>query len=212
MSNRFRSIAAAAFLAAALAGCSAVGLQSPQVAFYDLGLADAVAVPAALAPVRVDVVAPSWLGSSAMQYRLAWKQPDRRRNYVESRWVAPPADMLAQSLGRALRAGDDGGNGAASRCRLRLELDEFIQVFETEQRNHVRLVVRAQLLPPRGVLPLAAHEFSRDDAAGTPDAEGGVAAARAAVRGLTADLAGWLGALDRRTAQGLNRAGSCLPA
>lgn len=210
--GRIRGGAAATLLVLTLTGCTAVGLQSPQVAFYDLGLVEAAAVAAAVAPVRVEVVAPSWLNGTAMQYRLAWRQPDRRRSYVESRWVAQPADMLSQSLGRALNAGADNGEGVASRCRLRIELDEFIQVFDTERDNHVQLVVRAQVLPLRGELALATREFRRTDAAATADAEGGVTAARMAVRGLAGDIARWLDALDRQAVQGLNSAGRCLPA
>ena len=207
-----RRMTALALLTLALTGCKVVSLQSPQVAFYDLGLVDAAAAPPPLAPARVEVVAPSWLNGTAMQYRLAWKQPDRRRTYVESRWVAQPADMLAQALGRSLLGSIDSGNDVASRCRLRIDVDEFIQVFETEQRNHVQLVVRAQLLPPRGEFPLAVREFRRSDAAASADAEGGVTAARVAVRGLASDLAGWLETLDRHAGQGLNSAGRCRPA
>ncbi|MBS0555711.1 MAG: membrane integrity-associated transporter subunit PqiC [Proteobacteria bacterium] len=176
---------------------------------YDLGLLDPVAVPAALTPARVEVAVPGWLSGSAMQYRLAWKQPERRRSYVESRWAAAPADMLSQSLTRALRPA--GGEAAQSRCRLKVDLDEFVQVFEAQQRSHVELVARARLLPARGELPLAARDFSRHDAADTADAEGGVRAARSAVRGLAEELAAWLVELDRNSVQGLNDGGRCAP-
>lgn len=203
--RRFRQLAGAALVGIALGGCA--GLQSPPLAMYDLGLLDAVVVPAALAPARIEVAVPSWLSGSAMQYRLAWKQPERRRSYVESRWAAAPADMLSQSLTRALRPA--GGEAVGSRCRLRVELDEFVHVFETEERSHVELVARARLLPARGELPVAARDFSRHDAADTPDAEGGVRAARSAVRGLADEVATWLVELDRKSVHGLNNGGRC---
>lgn len=205
--RRLWQLAGAVSLAIGLGGCA--GLQSPPIAMYDLGLLDPVAVPAALAPARVEVAVPGWLSGSAMQYRLAWKQPERRRSYVESRWAAAPADMLAQSLARALRPA--GGETARSRCRLKVDLDEFVQVFEAGERSHVELVARARLLPARGELPVAARDFGRHDAADTPDAEGGVRAARSAVRGLAEELAAWLVELDRKSEQGLNDGGRCAP-
>lgn len=205
--HRLRRFACAAWVASSLGGCA--GLQSPPLALYDLGLLEPVAVPATLAPARLEVLAPSWLSGSAMQYRLAWKQPERRRSFVESRWAAPPADMLSQSLTRALRPAH--GEVAASRCRLKVELDEFVQVFETAQDSHVELVARARLLPSRGELPLVERDFSRRDVADTPDAEGGVRAARNAVRGMAAELAEWLVELDRSGMRGLNNGGRCAP-
>jgi cholesterol transport system auxiliary component len=209
--GRVSALCGALLVACCLAGCNALGLQAPQTAFYDFGLIEPARLPPAAAPARIEVTAPSWLNGSSIQYRLAWKQPERRRAYAESRWAAQPADMLAVSLGRALRVGN-GGNSVGqmgARCRLKVEIDELIQVFDTEQRNHVELVVRVELLPPRGELPLAGREFRQREAGITADAEGGVKAARAAVLGLAGDIAGWLDALDRQTAQGLNSAGRC---
>lgn len=208
---RVSGLCGALLVACCLAGCNSLGLQAPQTAIYDFGLIEPARIPPAVVPARIEVTAPSWLSGSSIQYRLAWSQPERRRAYAESRWAAQPADMLTVSLGRALRIGNGGNNGGhmGARCRLKVEIDEFIQVFDTEQRNHVELVVRVELLPPRGELPLAWREFRQREAGITADAEGGVKAARAAVLGLAGDIAGWLDALDRQPAQGLNSAGQC---
>lgn len=198
-------------LLAGVTGCSPLVSRAPQVAFFDFGLMESAGVAAAPSPLQVDVVAPSWLSGSAMQYRLAWKQPERRRSYGESRWVAPPPDLLAQTLRRALSGTHGKAADAAGRspCRLRVELDEFVQVFDTAERSRLQLVVRAQLLPAHGSVPLAVREFGRNESAPTPDAEGGVNAARAAVSGLALDLSGWLDSLRRSSGHDTNGMAPC---
>jgi cholesterol transport system auxiliary component len=192
--------------AGGLAGCSGLSLAPRPMAFYDLGLAEPQPLPSAAVPAQVEVKAPSWLDSSAMQYRLAWNDPDRRRAYGESRWAAPPAQLLAASLRRALSAeGAGGGN-----CRLRVELDEFVQHFDSEVSSSAQIVVRAELLARQGEVPLATRGFAIGEAAASADARGGVAAFRYATRQLVADLAGWLSELDRDPARRLNTVGRCL--
>lgn len=211
MRNGVSALLVAAGVVFAAVACSPLVSRAPQTAFFDFGLMEATDVSVSLSSLPVEVVAPSWLSGSAMQYRLAWKQPERRRSYSESRWVAPPPDMLAQTLGRALSAtnGNKIDDKAAARCRLRVELDEFVQVFDSESENHVQLVIRAQLLPVRGSVAMAGREFSLIERGTTPDAEGGVTAARAAVRGLARDIAAWLDGLDRLPKSGANGVARC---
>ena len=51
----------------------------------------------------VDVQSASWLAGSDMQYRLAFAEPLQRRSYVESRWVAPPGELLEGVLAEHLQ-------------------------------------------------------------------------------------------------------------
>ena len=192
--------------AGGLAACSPLSLVPRPMAFYDLGLAEPRPLPPAAVPVQVEVKAPSWLDSSAMQYRLAWNDPDRRRAYAESRWAAPPAQLLAASLRRALSA--EGGR--SGNCRLRVELDEFVQHFDSEVGSSAQIVLRAELLARQGEVPLATRGFAVGEAAASADARGGVAAYRHAMRQLVAELAGWLSELDRDPARRLNTIGRCL--
>jgi cholesterol transport system auxiliary component len=139
----------------------------------------------------VDVAAPSWLGTAAMQYRLDYSDAARRHAYADSRWAAPPPELLEQALRR--RALAAAGSGERSGCRLRVDLDEFVQAFDAAQSSRVVLAVRATLLS-RGEQPLASRAFALERPAASADARGGVAAAAVAVQGLASDLAGWIAA------------------
>ncbi len=202
--GRARSILAGVAAAALLCGCGAIQIQPKPVAAYDLGLAERQVLAAELAPAQIEVLTPPWLTANAMQYRLAWDQPERRRAFAESRWVALPADLLGLALDRALLTG--GGSG---RCRLHIELDEFVQVFDSVERSAVEIVVRAGLLAPRSDSAFARREFHVKEPAPSADALGGVSAYRVAVDRLAGELAGWIVALDRMPGQGLNEQGRC---
>jgi cholesterol transport system auxiliary component len=173
--------------ALALAGCVPNNVRQNEAAVFDFGAAAGAWHGPALR--RLDVAAPSWLGTPAMQYRLAYNEGARRRAYADSRWAAPPAELLERALrGRAV----DAGAGPASGCRLRLELDEFAQFFDTAQASRLVVAVRARLLS-RAEQPLVARGFTVERPAGA-DARAGVAAASAAVQELGDRLAAWLAA------------------
>lgn len=191
-------------LALPLAACGSLGRLPSNFALFDLGLTSPVSVPPALVPAQLEVRAPSWLDNSAMQYRLAYRDPTRRHAYSESRWVAEPDEMLAVALDRALRRGTTEGQ-----CRLRLQLDEFVQVFDKADSARAEIRVRAALLPRRGDHALAETDLSIDAPAPTADAGGGVRAHREALRRLAVALGAWLTGLDRDGGEGLNTAARC---
>jgi cholesterol transport system auxiliary component len=170
-----------------LAGCVPNNVRQNEAAVFDFG---ASATGWAAPPLqRVDVAAPSWLGTTAMQYRLAYNDGARRRAYVESRWAAPPAELLEQALRRRAVA---AGGAAALPCRLRLELDELVQTFDAPQASRLVLAARARLMC-RGEQAQAGRSFTVERPAGS-DAPGGVAAAAAAVQELGNQLAAWVAA------------------
>lgn len=173
-----------------LGGCVPNNVRQDDGALFDLGEPSPPWHAPAL--LGVDVLAPSWLGTSAMQYRLAYLgngEGARRRAYADSRWAAPPAELIEQALRRhALVA---GGKGEALGCRLRLDLDEFVQTFDAAQKSRVVLALRASLTS-RNSETVARRGFALERAAISADAGGGVAAAAAAVQGLTGDLATWI--------------------
>lgn len=148
---------------------------------YDFGPLPAVA--AAAVPIRVGVTAPSWLSGTAMHYRLLHDAPAQRHAYAESRWAAPPAELLRLQLQRRLAG---GGADIPAGCRFRVDLVEFEQVFTAPAASHVRLAARARSGP---AVQLG---IDIEEAAPTPDARGGVAAAGRAVERLAARLAQWL--------------------
>lgn len=196
--------ASAALAAMLLAGCTALQLQPKPMSFYDLGLGGSPVLAAAIAPAVVDVSAPPWLGTSLMQYRLRWTDPDRRRAYTQARWSAPPAEMLHLVFERGLNAGAGG-----TQCRMRIELYEFQQLFESESVSTVEIVLRAGLSRPRLDHPFAVREFRARQTTPTADAIGGVAAYRLAAEQLASEIGAWVSALDREAGEGLNMATRC---
>lgn len=169
-------------VAGLLAACANPTARRLDQARFDLGPVQAApSLAAGVTAVTVD--APSWLSGGAMQYRLAYAEPARRREFADSRWAAPPAELIGQTLERQL-AGRGGG------CRLHVELDEFLQIFETPERSAQALAGRATLLA--GAEVVDRHGFFVTRPAPTADARGGVAAAAEAVSALADELGGWL--------------------
>jgi cholesterol transport system auxiliary component len=170
-----------------LSGCIGSSVRQAEVAHFDLGptQGDGSAPPGLAA---VEVSAPSWLAGGAMQYRLLYGEPTRRFDYADSRWVAPPFELLGQVLERRLVG------SAAGHCRLHIELDELVQAFDTPQSSHVVLAGRATLLGSPEVL--ARRRFSLTSPAPTADAKGGVAAAALAVKALGDEMAAWIAPVE----------------
>ncbi len=176
-----RNLSIALFAALWVAACANPTERRPDPARFDLG--PVRAGPPAANVGAVVVGAPSWLAGSAMQYRLGYSDPARRREFAESRWAAPPTELIGQALERRLA----GGSG---RCRLDVEVDEFIQVFDAPERSALVLAGRATLLAGADIADRRDFFIARP--APTADARGGVAAAVEAVSALAEDLAGWL--------------------
>ncbi len=188
-----------------LAGCGTGSKSISSVAYYDLGALQSAPNNRVVAGLRsIDVFAISWLDSSAMQYRLLYAANQRRQNYAESRWVAPPAELIGHALRKRMLSGEAGGA-----CRLRVDLDEFAQIFDTANASHVVLEARVQLVAPTGGDILARRSFSLSRPAASADAKGGVAALAGTVEALSTELHDWLGGLDRAAASGLNIAQRC---
>lgn len=188
-----------------LSACGTVGKQSGGFSLYDLGPARPVSPPLVAVPAGIEVRAPSWLSSSAMQYRITDRQPEQREAFLESRWAAQPAELLALALDRALI----GDVVSSSACRLQIDLDEFVQVFDSPASSRSRVVVRAELLAARSDAPLARRIFMIEHPSETADAAGGVMAHRAGVQQLSTEMADWLRKLDQNEGQGLNKNGRC---
>ncbi len=188
-----------------LAGCGGGAKSVSNVAIYDLGAVQPAPNNRIVASLRaIDVFAVSWLDSTAMQYRLLYAANQRRQNYAESRWAATPSELLGHGLRKRMLSGEAGGA-----CRLRVDLDEFVQAFDSARESRAVVEARVQLLTPSGGDILARRSFSLAKAAATPDAKGGVEAMSAAVEALSTELHDWLGGLDRAATPGLNIAQRC---
>ena len=137
----------------------------------------------------VDVVGPTWLDAPAMQYRLAYADPSRRASFTESRWVAPPPEMLQQSLRKSMTSAET--QIAPGACRLQIEVDEFVQVFDSPQSSRGVVELRAALLLARA------------------DARGGVAALAAATSDVSGAIRDWLDGLSNDSVNGAGVAPRC---
>jgi cholesterol transport system auxiliary component len=173
---------------------------------YDLGAVQPAPNNRIVASLRsIDVFAVSWLDSSAMQYRLLYSANQRRQNYAESRWVAPPAELVGHALRKRMLSGAGGRRLPPARGpgRIRPGLR-----FGQGQPRPDRGAGAAAVAPSGGEI-LARRSFSLSRPAASADAGGGVAALAGAVEAFSTELHDWLGGLDRAGAPGLNIAQRC---
>jgi cholesterol transport system auxiliary component len=192
---------------AVLAGCSALPDKPMPQVMYDLGQPSAAA--AAPAPDRTPLLLPELeargiLESTDLLYRLAYDDPHQVRPYAFARWSAPPSQLVRQRLrdvlGRDRAVLDSSAAAALSRRGgaappvLRVELEEFDQVFDstTASRGVVRL--RCTLLENTGggERLVAQRSFVLERPAPSADAAGGVRALTAATEAAAVDIAAWL--------------------
>ena len=184
-----------AILAGALLAACGGHVRTAEMASYDLGNPGGSWSGSRIPIAAVNVQAASWLAGPAMHFRLAYAEPLRRQTYVESRWAAPPAELLEAFLKRRIAFGQPDFSGTG--CRLKLVVDEFEQRFDDPQKSHAVLEVRALLTPLRGDEVLSKKAFLIQQPAPAADARGGVVAARDAAQALADTLGNWLGELSR---------------
>jgi len=175
-----------------LAACYGAGKRGgySALAIYDFGppaIEDPVA-PGRRGDLAVEVRAPLWFDSLGIEYRLLYDEPKRLRDYTRSRWAGPPAQMVQQRLIQQLGL-MPAGQGR-TRCVLRVDIDEFIQIFDTPTSSRGVIQGRVQLLD-RSRTSLVGYELQIEKPAASADARGGVAALTVAVDQLVADLLGW---------------------
>lgn len=178
-----------------LLGACGGNVRSTEPVRYDFGSLAGTGAALPLPLATVTVRAASWLAGTTMHFRLAYAEPLRRQGYGESRWAAPPGELLAALLQRRL-ASDATGEGAAG-CRLQLVVEELEQRFDDIQRSQAVIEVTAQLFPARGTDVLARRTLRIERPSATPDARGGAAATRDAALALGDELAVWLAAVSR---------------
>ena len=187
-----------ALLCALLAsGCSLPLNGKGEVAAYDFGTAAGTRAGGTRLrqPLLVyEVSGPAWMDSASIHYRLAYRDASRPQAYAGSRWVMPPAALLTNRLRQRL-AGAGGGvilptDGLRAPASLRVELDEFTQVFDAENRSRAVVRLRASLVGSRSLI--AQKAFGVDKAAASQDAEGGVRALTAASDEVLEQLLDWV--------------------
>jgi len=164
------------------------GGESPLVV-YDFGPmpASLLAAPRKQ-PLALEVRAPLWFDSQGIDFRLAYEDAARLREYARARWAGPPAQMIQQRLNQQLGLSTAGQSQA--RCLLRIEITEFSQLFATLTDSRGVLQGRVVLLD-RSRRQLAELVLNLEKPSPSPDARGGVAALTGNVDQLATDLYGW---------------------
>jgi len=183
-------IASLLILAAALSGCGVGPKQLPPVGNYDFGLATDNAPKLAVKSIsQIEVAAPRWLDSVNLYYRLAYIDPAQPRVYTQTKWVMSPASLVESRLKeRAVAGGATVGSGGPA---LRVELDEFSQVFTSSNSSKAVLRARVSLISSRDVLRQKA--FAIEEPAATADGPGGAAALKRAAEGFVDAALAWAG-------------------
>ena len=190
-----------------LAACSPARREAAQIRYYDFGPDVATASPKIPTVLQVpNVSAPEWLESTAIQYRLAFRDPQAVYTYATGRWLAPPNSLLTGRLKYLL----GGGAGVASPadairtgCVVRVALEDFSQTFDAEKSSHVTALARASLVANDGKSLIAQQMFGGDRPAPSADLSGGVTALGASGDALAGDIVKWLAQiLDPNAPQG----------
>lgn len=184
--------------AALLAGCAGKG---PVPTLYDFGpMGPASAAMPSLPPMALvvaDVGGPAWLDSRTMYYRLLYADPQQSHPYAHNHWNSTPLQLLnarlksriAQAGGKVLSVTDAG----AGALRLRIEVDDFSQNFDSQQASSGKITLRASVFQQRRLIDQKI--FVRTSAADSADAVGGARALAQAADAVAADLIAWLAAL-----------------
>ncbi|MNR82665.1 hypothetical protein D3C72_134330 [compost metagenome] len=186
---------------AVLAGCAG---NAPSAGLYDLGplqTQQTAVTNTNLPAVSVaDIVAPVWLDTQMMFYRLNYANTLQPRPYAGSQWAMPAAQLLEQRLkARLSQAGGivvPADNGATNLPILRIELDDFSQSFDSAQHSTISIAMRASLFDGRNLR--AQKMFVRQLPTATADARGGAAALASASDAIINEIAAWLSTLPSK--------------
>lgn len=179
--------AACVMILASLGACGVGPKPREAVGAYDFGLPAAAQSVPLKGLSHATVTAPNWMDSTSLYYRLAYANAARPAAYAQTRWVSTPAHLIEVRLKERAVAGGVllGGAGPG----LRIEIDEFSQVFDAEKSSRAVLRARASLSGAREVT--AQKAFLIEVPAATPDGPGGAAALGAAANRLTDDVLAW---------------------
>lgn len=184
-------------------GACGVAPQSRDVAAYDFGPAAPAKADAKISVnlTLMDITAPAWMDSANLHYRLAYADPARPLAYANSRWVMPPAGLLTQRLRAALQQASKAAvlsptDGVRTDYVLRVDLEEFSQVFDAADKSRGVLRLQARLV--RGNALAAQQTFSVELPAPSANAEGGVRALSQASDEAGRRIADWLAANNMR--------------
>jgi cholesterol transport system auxiliary component len=180
-------------LCALLSACATPQPPNPK-AVYDFGAATQSITSTASRTAAValpEVEAGAGLDSPALLYRLLYADDQQLRPYAQARWSVPPAQLVRARLRDALASlGPVLSTEGIAPWALRVELDEFSQVFASESSSQGLVRLRASLF--KGEQLAAQTTMLARAAAPTQDAAGGVRALTAATDDAVRQLSAWL--------------------
>jgi cholesterol transport system auxiliary component len=154
--------------------------------------------------VLPDLEVSATLEGTGLLYRLAYADVNQLRPYAFARWSAPPAQLVRQRLrdhlGRVRPILDSASasslarRGGAVPPVLRIELEEFSHLFESQSTSSGVLRLRCTLLESTtaGDRVVAQRLFAVQQPAPSNDAAGGVRALAAATDAAAQEIAAWL--------------------
>jgi cholesterol transport system auxiliary component len=126
-----------------------------------------------------------------MVYRLAYVDAQQPKRYANSVWTGVPAELLTRRLrahfavvANVVAEGDTVGAPV-----IKVELEEFDQVFDSAQQSHVVIKLRATLVKTGRLI--GQRTFYAEQAAASPDAPGGAHALAALSEDVLTQLVQW---------------------
>lgn len=170
------------FLAILLAGCTFIPKASPSISTYDLGPARLSTPDPTSSPITIQIAnisAPVWLDTQSIYYRLAYHDPARIYTYARSRWNAPPAQLLTERFKQYFATQNihsQRKNHTLVNYLLKIDLEEFTQIFNTPDNSEAVIQLRATLYEPTSHYLIAQHDFLGKQTTQTADAAGAIAA------------------------------------
>lgn len=176
-----------------LAGCAT---PSAPKTLFDLGPLPATGSVAGTLPALsvATVTSSPFLDNPRMMYRLAYANGQQTQQFANSNWTMTPPQLLEQRLkarlGQANSSVLAAADGALNVPLLRLEVDDFAQVFTTPTASMGQVTLRVAVYRSR--LLVAQKSFTQQRPAPSADAAGGAQALAAASDGLITDVLGWL--------------------
>lgn len=187
----------------ALSGCSL--LEKPvRPVLFDFGPGPVAATtPASTLPTvaLAEVEATGALDGTAVLYRLTFSNANQLLPYAQARWSMPPAQLVRHRLREVLSRsrhvvspGDGNLGGGAPGLVLRVELEEFSQVFDSASASAGLLRLRATVIrtTTAGDNLLGQRMFVVQRSATTNDAAGGVRALAEASSLAAQEIDQWL--------------------
>ncbi len=188
-----------------LPGCTVFHKSPSAISVYNFGLQQSQQAQNKLQPSQqprksiliANATTPLWLDNTAIHYRLLYHNPSQSYHYANSRWIAPPAALLTQQMRDRIVSKTNeqvikDSSTAKTDYILHIELEEFIQVFDTAKDSHVVIGLRASLIERSSRHLFAQKDFNIKEKAPTADAAGAVSALGAASNQVTNELIGWL--------------------